>query len=673
MSHRYPFSAVVGQAALKQALLLALVNPGVGGLLIRGEKGTAKSTTVRAAAALLPWRTTTVDCPYGCDPRGRNGRCEGCASREHPPTVRRSAPFVTLPLGATEDRVAGGIDFDFAVRRGVRRLQPGLLAAANGGALYVDEVNLLDDHLVDLILDAAVSGENRVEREGVSARHPTRFLLVGTMNPEEGALRPGFLDRFGLCVDVVGERDPNRRVRLMIRREAFDADPAGFIARFGESERRLAEAVALGRKRLSGVAVPRAVRDRIVRAVAESGAVGHRAELVMERAARARAALMGRAAVSSADVAAAAPLALAHRRREAAPPEPPSPRSPQPESKPPSQAGHASPDSLDPPPSAGEGGAETDSFADLPPNDEENASPEPDVSGFTPEEREERVFAAGVPFRVRPLESPRDRVVRRGSGRRSRSRTDRRRGRYVRAVPARGNGDIALDATLRAAAPHQVHRRNGNPNGDGLAVHLRPSDIRERVRERRTGQFLLFLVDASGSMGARGRMIASKGAVLSLLLDAYQKRDRVGMISFRGREATVNLPPTGSVELAARRLDKLPVGGRTPLSAGLVQAHRLLETLRRRDPAARPITVVVTDGKANAALREGAAVDEALALARRLAEEGRSRFVVVDTESEGLFAFGLARRLAEALAADYFRVSDLNAGALLDVVKGTRS
>ncbi|MFP4032637.1 MAG: YhjD/YihY/BrkB family envelope integrity protein [Desulfococcaceae bacterium] len=336
-------------------------------------------------------------------------------------------------------------------------------------------------------------------------------------------------------------------------------------------------------------------------------------------------------------------------------------------------AGHASPDSLDPPPSAGEGGAETDSFADLPPNDEENASPEPDVSGFPPEEREERVFAAGVPFRVRPLESPRDRVVRRGSGRRSRSRTDRRRGRYVRAVPARGNGDIALDATLRAAAPHQVHRRNGNPNGDGLAVHLRPSDIRERVRERRTGQFLLFLVDASGSMGARGRMIASKGAVLSLLLDAYQKRDRVGMISFRGREATVNLPPTGSVELAARRLDKLPVGGRTPLSAGLVQAHRLLETLRRRDPAARPITVVVTDGKANAALREGAAVDEALALARRLAEEGRSRFVVVDTESEGLFAFGLARRLAEALAADYFRVSDLNAGALLDVVKGTRS
>jgi magnesium chelatase subunit D len=225
---------------------------------------------------------------------------------------------------------------------------------------------------------------------------------------------------------------------------------------------------------------------------------------------------------------------------------------------------------------------------------------------------------------------------------------------------------VALDATLRAAAPHQLHRKNGN----GLAVVLTPDDIREKIREKRIGNFLLFVVDASGSMGARGRMAASKGAVMSLLLDAYQKRDKVAMVSFRKDEAVVNLPPTGSIELAAGLLKEMPVGGRTPMSAGLVKSYEILRNHLVREPSARPIALFITDGKSNASLGAAKPVPEALALAGRMALESRIRFIVVDTESEGLIRFGLARQLAGALNAEYFKIEDLKSDSLLNIVKG---
>jgi len=295
--------------------LLALVNPGVGGLLIRGEKGTAKSTAVRAAAALLPWRPTVSDCPYGHDPRDRNGRCEGCASRENPPTVRRSAPFVTLPLGATEDRVAGGIDFEFAVRRGVRRLQPGLLAAANGGALYVDEVNLLDDHVVDVLLDATAMGVNAVEREGVSFSHPARFTLVGTMNPEEGELRPQLLDRFGLCVEVSGVSSVAERVAIMERRAAFEEDSVGFAREWAPAAEELAEKIIAARERLPGVTADREILLEIAQFCLDVGVDGHRGDIVLLKTARTLAAWRGRDRVEKPHIEAAAELALPHRVR----------------------------------------------------------------------------------------------------------------------------------------------------------------------------------------------------------------------------------------------------------------------------------------------------------------------------------------------------------------------
>lgn len=278
----------------------------------------------------------------------------------------------------------------------------------------------------------------------------------------------------------------------------------------------------------------------------------------------------------------------------------------------------------------------------------------------------EQIFDVGETFKVKKFASPKDRVFRRGSGRRSRTRISQKQGRYVKSVVNRNTSDVALDATLRAAAPYQLRRKNGN----GLAVVLQQEDIRGKIREKRIGNFLLFIVDASGSMGARGRMVASKGAIMSLLLDAYQKRDRVAMVSFRKDEAVVNLPPTASIELAANLLKEMPVGGRTPLSAGLAGSYEVLRNYLLREPTARPIAIIITDGKSNMALGEKKPLDEAFAFAERLAMDERIRFIMVDTEAKGLVTFGLAQKLASAMNAQYFKIEDLKADTLLNIVKG---
>ncbi|WP_157068123.1 vWA domain-containing protein, partial [Desulfosarcina cetonica] len=308
------------------------------------------------------------------------------------------------------------------------------------------------------------------------------------------------------------------------------------------------------------------------------------------------------------------------------------------------------------------------------PSSEENTPPEQNADNEAdtepteqnrPDSVMEQIFDVGETFKVKKFASPKDRVFRRGSGRRSRTRIAQKQGRYVKSTMNRQSGDIALDATLRAAAPHQLRRKNGN----GLAVQLRPEDIREKIREKRVGNVLLFLVDASGSMGARGRMTASKGAIMSLLLDAYQKRDRIAMVSFRKDQAVVNLPPTTSIELAATLLKEMPVGGRTPLSAGLAKSYEVLRNILLREPTARPIVILITDGKSNMALTEAKPLDEAVLLAERLASDARIRFIVVDTESRGLVRFGMARKLAGAMDAQYFQIEDLKADTLINIAK----
>ncbi|ABK98882.1 putative cobaltochelatase [Pelobacter propionicus] len=680
----YPMAALVGQETLRQSLLIGAVNPAVGGILIRGEKGTAKSTAVRALAALLPEMDVVEGCEFSCDPDSPEFQCDDCRSRNGDfGIVKRRVKVVDLPLNATEDRVVGGLDFGRAIRQGKRFLAPGLLAEAHRGILYVDEVNLLDDHIVDIVLDAAASGENVLEREGLSFRHPSRFMLVGTMNPEEGELRPQLLDRFGLCVEVEAARSLEERVTLMLRRDAFDTDGAAFQQNYREPNERIARRIREARDLLPRVRMPRQLRGFIAELCVENNVAGHRADLVLEQAALGLSALEQRLEVTVDHITRVAPLVLAHRRRDAQAPPPPPPPPPrdqeqeqqeqqeqQEDERQQEQEREQSPDRQ---PEQAEGQEQREQREDRENRDdageeEEQSEQENSDMPHPPSQGEEResVFQVGATFKVKTIRSDKDRVVRRGSGRRSSTRVSRKQGRYVKSSYACSNNDIALDATLRAAAPHQLFRGTK----EGMCVNLSDRDFRGKVREKRVGNFLLFVVDASGSMGARGRMAASKGAVMSLLLDAYQKRDRVGMISFRKNEAFVNLPPTTSVELAGKLLEEMPVGGRTPLSAAIAKSYEQLRGVLGRDPTARPIVIFITDGKSNVALGDGRPVDEAMGLARAMAvKEERARYIVVDTEEEGMVSFGLARRLADAMEAEYFRIDQLKAQSLVNIVK----
>ncbi|MFF0555300.1 putative cobaltochelatase [Streptomyces sp. NPDC004266] len=662
MKTRYPFTAVVGMDDLRLALLLTAVSPAVGGVLVRGEKGTAKSTAVRALAELLPEVPVVAGCRFSCDPASPD---PGCPDGPHgnAPGTSRPARMVELPVGASEDRLVGALDIEKALAEGVKAFEPGLLAAAHRGILYVDEVNLLSDHLIDHLLDAAAMGASHVEREGVSVRHAARFLLVGTMNPEEGELRPQLLDRFGLTVEVAASRDPEQRVEVVRRRLAFEDDPAAFAARWAGEEAALRERIVAARESLPRVKLGDAVLLQIAATCAAFEVDGMRADIVMARTATALAAWAGRTEVTSEDVRQAALLALPHRRR----------RSPfdapgLDEDKLDETLERFKGDDEDPEPDGpGDGGP--GGGGGVPPQGEGPDGPAPE-SAEAPESApapqgsgagERAAVKAGEPFRTKALSVPG--LGEGAAGRRSRARTEH--GRTTGSTRPRGAlTKLHLAATVRAAAPHQRARGRSGP---GLVV--RRDDLRQATREGREGNLVLFAVDASGSMAARQRMSAVKGAVLSLLLDAYQRRDKVGLVTFRGRDAEVALPPTSSVDAAAARLEKLPTGGRTPLSAGLLKAHDVLRVERLRDPSRRPLLVVVTDGRATG----GGADPVALAAraARLHAAEGTAS-VVVDCET-GPVRLGLAGTLARELGGTAVTLDELRADSIAGLVRDVQA
>ncbi|MER7081706.1 protoporphyrin IX magnesium-chelatase [Saccharopolyspora kobensis] len=658
---RFPFSAVVGHDDLRLALLLNAVHPRIGGVLVRGEKGTAKSTVVRALASLLPPLDVISDCRFGCAPTSPDPQCP---DGPHGSTAaQRPAQLVELPVGATEDRLIGSLDLERALTEGVRAFQPGLLAAAHRGVLYVDEVNLLHDHLVDLLLDAAAMGRAHVEREGVSVSHAASFLLVGTMNPEEGELRPQLLDRFGLTVHVAASREVATRTEVVRRRLAFEADPAGFAAKWAEADAELAESIRIARDRVPRVQLPDAELRRISALCASFDVDGMRADLVLARTAIAHAAWRGADAVVAEDVEAAARLALPHRRRRD-PFDEPGMAEDQLEQALAEAAEHAE-DGPEPPdgPDGPDGGGQAP---------EEPAEPS---GGSGAEERSDgrapadKAPAAPTPaFRARLLEVPG--LGDGAPGRRSRSRS--RSGRTTRPSTVEGHG-VHVAATLAAAAPHQVARGRSGP---GLV--LRSEDLRRGIREGREGNLVLFAVDASGSMAARERMSAVSGAVLSLLRDAYQRRDKVGVVTFRGDSAELALPPTSSVDIAAARMRGLRTGGRTPLADGLLQVQRVVQRERTRDPQRRALVVLLTDGKATVAVDSGLsgrdraqrAVADALRAAGLVAGTGAAS-IVVDCES-GMVRLGLPAKLAAALGGPCLRLEELSAENVAGVVRAVR-
>jgi magnesium chelatase subunit D len=596
----YPFSAIVGHDRLRLALVLCAVRPEIGGVLIRGEKGTAKSTAVRALAAVLA----------EVDPGSR---------------------LVELPIGATEDRVVGSLDLQKVLREGEHAFAPGLLARAHGGVLYVDEVNLLHDHLVDIMLDAAAMGRVHIERDGVSHSHDARFVLIGTMNPEEGELRPQLLDRFGLTVDVHASREVSVRSEVIRERLAYEADPVRFAAHYAEQDRDLAARIAAARARVSEVTLPDAELTRIAALCAAFDVDGMRADLVLARTAVAHAAWRGADTVAEEDIRVAAELALPHRRRR------------DPFDDPgidPAQLDEALAATADggpePEPDPPGGGQAKD-------GDSGPAAPQQNSSSTT---RPSAPPAAT--FRTRALTVP---GVGEGTpGRRSRARN--RSGAVITATddPESGHG-LHLFATVLAAA------------GNG---RLRPhaEDLRRAVRVGREGNLVIFVVDASGSMAARDRMSAVTGAALSLLRDAYQRRDKVAVVTFRGDDARVLLPPTTSAHIASRRLTRFDTGGTTPLAKGLLAARDIVVRERVRDRTRRPLVVVLTDGRATGGPDP---LGRSRSAAQLLVAEGAAA-VVVDCETSYV-RLGLAGELAQQLKAPVLRLEQLRADYLAQAVR----
>ncbi|TCC17047.1 putative cobaltochelatase [Kribbella speibonae] len=650
-SNSFPFTAIVGMDDLQLALILAAISPAIGGVLIRGEKGTAKSTAVRALTEILPPVDVVPGCRFSCDPDHPDPSCPD--SPHAGERSVRAARLVELPVGATEDRVLGSLHLEKALAEGVTAYEPGLLAAAHRGLLYVDEVNLLHDHLVDVLLDAAAMGRATVERDGVSVTHPARFVLVGTMNPEEGELRPQLLDRFGLTVDVVASRDPAVRVEVMRARLTYEADPAAFVTRYDGAQRELAERIVKARDLLTEVILTDSALRQIAEICASFDVDGMRADLVTARTAVAHAAWSGRTVVEVDDVRAAAKLALPHRRRRN-PFDAPGLDDEQLEeainnSTPPEDPDDDGPDD----PSGGPGGgADTSASSSDSEGEEQSVGQAP--AGPAPSGD---VAGSSTPYKARLLSVQ---VAGAGvAGRRSRAITEVGRVVGDRGRVGREAGRPHLLGTMRTAAPHQKVRGRSGP---GLVV--RADDVRLAVREGREGNLVLFCVDASGSMGTKKRMGEVKTAIVSLLLDAYQRRDTVGLVTFAGAAATVALPPTGSVETAVRRLESLPTGGRTPLAEGLLQAAEVLRIAAIRDPRRRPLLVLVTDGRATHG-------DNAFARARQaagwLAQRGMAT-VVVDCEPRRGVRLGLAAELAGDLGAEYLDLGDVAAGNLIRTV-----
>ena len=633
-----PFAAIVGQEQAKKALLIALINSKAGGLLIGGKKGTAKTTLVRSSKELIAPQS-----------------------------------IVEVPLNVTEDMLFGSIDIEYAVSKGKRRFLPGILGRADGNILYIDEANLLRQELLMAILDANIAGFNHVERDGISYSQPVHYTVIGTMNPQEGTLPSHLLDRFGMYVDVDNIESVEERTELIKRVLRYERSKGEFAKEYAQSNKELAEQIAAAKALLGQVEISEAMMQLAAQMCVQAFCAGHRAEIYLLEAARALAALSQRTYILPKDMQEAAVFVLPHRMRK--PPEAePEEANNSPEQN---EDQEQSKDSKDD--NQQEDNQSNDQEQQLPPpaldNTDDNSS---DDAGDDTENQEqqdnsssqlapdEQIAEIDKSFRLPKLvlDLGKNNAVRRGSGKRSATRTDLKQGRYVRAeLPKNKVEDLAFDATIRAAAPYQRIRED-----NGCALNIQKEDLRQKVREKRIGNTFLFAVDASGSMGARKRMNAVKGAIFYMLQDAYQKRDRVGMLAFRRDKAEVLLPITRSVDLAQKCLAEMSTGGKTPLADGLATALLTLSRLNKRDKELEPILVLVTDGRANAVMEgETDPVGSALKIAEKI-RKAQITSVVIDTEND-FIKLGIAKKLAQTMGAAYYSLSQLSKEQILRIVR----
>lgn len=627
--NNFPFSAVLGLNHAKTAILIVLVNPRAGGLLISGPRGIGKSTLMRSTQELIerPWRD--------------------------------------IPVSVTEDRLFGTIDTEKAIYSGQKKLYPGIINEADQGVLYLDDANLLREDLLDSILNIAEVGAYQLERDGLSLRCDTSFTIIAAINPESGMLSGACLDQFGLFVNVDNIHDENTRVEILKRTISFEKDCASFCNLWKLENEKIKKAIHSAMSLLPKVVVSSGMIQLASVYALKAHVSGHRADIYLIEAARALAALAERRYVLPKDLEKAAEFVLPHRMRKNCEQE--LPQSDEPED---SDKNDIEKDQESENNNLGDDGEDPsrNHIVEVTGNGGNNDESSSDMPEFPQGADDEKVDSADLHVILPPLwiQNEKKQFTPKGSGKRNMTRSDERQGRYVKAgIPKGETHDIAIDATLRAAAPHQKGRQS-----NGCAVVIRHEDIRRKQREKRTGNIFLFLVDASGSMGARERMKAVKGVVFKMLADAYQKRDRVGMIAFRRDRAEVLLPITRSIEFAQKKLAALPTGGKTPLAQGLIKAEDMLDRLYKQDPLQDPVLILITDGRATNSLNKNTdPVRDALSEAERIGHR-HMLTAVIDTES-GFIKLGLAKELAQKMGASYFHVDKISEDRLLCIGRQT--
>ncbi len=594
MHHKFvvfPFSAIVGQELMKKALMVVAIDPTVGGVLIKGEKGTAKSTAVRALADILPKIKVVEGCPFNCDPENLRLMCKSCQERYEEegslPYIERKMEVVDMPLSATEDMVVGTIDIKRALKEGIKALEPGILAKANRNILYIDEVNLLDDHLVNILLDAAAMGVNIVEREGISVYHPARFILVGTMNPEEGDLRPQILDRFGLCVEVKALSSKEERLKVMEYRRKFDLDPWKFEEEFRESQEMLRNKILVAKQKISEVRVSSDLLEKIVEITISLGIKSHRADIVMEKTAKVLAILDGRDEVNEEDIKEAALLALSHRIRQS-------------------------------------------------PFDKTSTLKKDTIETILKQKTKEEIFDFDKDIEIKNKILNFDEFGK-TYGKES-LKINSEKGIYIKAKEAEDPKSVAVDATIRKAV-----RETGK-------LKILPEHIMEKIRVAKAEALYVIVIDSSSSMRMDKKIRLAKSLVWQLLKRSYENKNKVALMCFREEDAKLLVPPTTDVSLLYEELEKLPTGGKTPLTPALYKSFEIA----KKETKATPVVILISDGKGNVFIKNN--LKEDIEFLSSIADD--TKLILINTENKTK-SIGILEEIAEKLNAEHYYLEDI--------------